>query len=255
LNIANKFQDKWNFPNCIGALDGKHVTLRNYKNSFSIVLMALVDADYKFVYADVGANGRIGDGGVFRNCSLSAALETNSLNVPAPRKVPKDDLITPFVIVADDAFPLKENILKPFSRKSMNRNERIFNYRLSRARRVVENAFDILSNRFRVFHTSITLGVENAVKVVQATLVLHNFLRERATAREIYTPATILDQEDTSSGIVHPGSWRAETSQENMQPISQQGSNRYADDAKRVRESLCQYFNNNGKVEWQDRMI
>ena len=79
-NIAKEFEDKWNFPNCIGALDGKHINMTcsrnsgsyyfNYKGFFSIVLMGLVDADYKFVYMDVGCNGRISDGGVFRNGQL-----------------------------------------------------------------------------------------------------------------------------------------------------------------------------------------
>ena len=87
--IASNFQDKWNFPNCLGALDGKHIQIRppantgsyyyNYKHTFSIVLMALVDADYKFIYADIGANGRVSDGGVFGSCSLNELLKQNQL--------------------------------------------------------------------------------------------------------------------------------------------------------------------------------
>ncbi|XP_068226050.1 uncharacterized protein [Palaemon carinicauda] len=92
--VANEFQEKWQFPNCMGAIDGKHVVLKqpqnsgslyfNYKGTNSIVLMALVDANYKFLYIDVGCNGCISDGGVFANCSLSQALE-NILNVPNGR--------------------------------------------------------------------------------------------------------------------------------------------------------------------------
>lgn len=93
MNIAKAFEERWNFPNCIGAIDGKHMLLQkpaksgstfyNYKHTFSIVLMALVDADYKFIYVDVGAQGRISDAGVFNNCKLSSLLEKKKLNIPA----------------------------------------------------------------------------------------------------------------------------------------------------------------------------
>ena len=72
--------------------------------------MALVDADYKFLYVDVGCNGRISDGGVFRHSSLSSALENNDLNVPKERMG-----FLPYVVVADDAFPLKTYLTKPYA--------------------------------------------------------------------------------------------------------------------------------------------
>ena len=98
-------------------MDGKHVLIRpppnsgsyyyNYKHSFSIVLLAVVDANYKFVYVDVGCNGRVSDGGVFRNSNLFAALEGNSLNIPPPEPLTQQDFNLPYMLVADAAFPLK----------------------------------------------------------------------------------------------------------------------------------------------------
>lgn len=78
--IAALYRDRWQLPNCIGAADGKHIRILhpknsgsefyNYKSFYSIVLLAVVDADYKFLYADVGCQGRISDGGVLKNSSF-----------------------------------------------------------------------------------------------------------------------------------------------------------------------------------------
>ena len=144
--IAHDFDVQWNFPHCIGAMDGKHIVIRpppgsglyyfNYKHSFSIVLLAVVDANYKFIYIDVGCNGRVSDGGVFRNCDLFTAMENNTLNIPSPEPLMADrSFPLPYMFVSDDAFPLKEYIQKPFGQVGLTTDKRIFNYRLSRARR------------------------------------------------------------------------------------------------------------------------
>ena len=89
--VAEAFYDRWNFPNCIGAVDGKHVvvlkpaksgsTFLNYKQTFSVVLMAIVDANYKFLYVNVGAQGRISDAGVSNQCNFSEALQLDTLDL------------------------------------------------------------------------------------------------------------------------------------------------------------------------------
>ena len=74
-NIANDFHKLWQFPNTLGALDGKHVRIIkpalsgssffDYKDFFSIILFALVDAHSKFIFIDVGCNGRGSDSTIF----------------------------------------------------------------------------------------------------------------------------------------------------------------------------------------------
>ena len=97
------------------------------------------------------------DGGVFKNYSLSTALETDQLIIPKAKPLHERSDPIPYVIVADDAFPLKPYIMKPYNLKEMKLEKRFFNYRLFRARRIVENAFGILADRFQVFRSPIRL--------------------------------------------------------------------------------------------------
>lgn len=111
------------------------------------MLMALADADYRFLYADVGTNGCNSDGGIFGVCDLKEALDDGSINFPDPEPLPGDDHPVPYFVLADDAFPLRCYLMKPYPLQKMTREQRIYNYRLSRARRVIENAFGIMANR------------------------------------------------------------------------------------------------------------
>jgi hypothetical protein len=264
--IAEEFNERWNFPHCIGAMDGKHVLIKpppnsgsvyfNYKHSFSIVLLAVVDADYKFIYIDVGCNGRVADGGVFRNCSLSKALEENKLHIPPPEPLPNQSGHIPYMLVADDAFPLKEYLQKPYAQSGLTREKRIYNYRLSRARRIVENVFGILANRFRIFRAPIPLNPEKVIAIVMACCSLHNFLRTRVSSRIVYTPRGSLDFENTDNHTVMPGTWRQESSAQGLIAPPRLRGNRQLASAKAYRDQLREYFNSpDGAVAWQDKMI
>ena len=98
LSVEKEFEEKWQFPNCVGAIDGKHVplirpfnsasTYLNYKSFFSIVLLVLVDTDYKFLYVNVGCQGRISDDGVFKNSELYHLLVNGEINLPDSRQRP-----------------------------------------------------------------------------------------------------------------------------------------------------------------------
>lgn len=202
LAVSNGFQETWDFPHAIGALDGKHISIQapfrtgteyyNYKKFFSIVLLALVDSNYNFMYVNVGCQGRISDGGVFRNSLLYQMLENQQLNVPASEilNIPYVKKI-PYVILGDQAFALNRYMMTPFSGvHQKGSKERIFNYRLSRARRVVENAFGIMTSKFRVLRKAMILKPTSAKKIVLACVHLHNFLRRDCLLNSSNTPTS-----------------------------------------------------------------
>ena len=85
--IMKVYYATWNFPNCCGSMDGKHVIIRcppksgsyyfNYKKDFSIILFAIVDSNYNFLYIGVGTNGRANDALVFSKSALNESLQQN----------------------------------------------------------------------------------------------------------------------------------------------------------------------------------
>ena len=99
----------------------------------------------------------------------------------------------------------------------------VFNYRLSRARRIIENSFGILANRWRIFRQPIIAKPERAVIYTKAAIALHNYLR--TTESSVYCPPGFVDAEDGTGNIVN-GSWRDGESTAGLVSMSQVGSNR-----------------------------
>nr|CAI5825561.1 unnamed protein product [Callosobruchus analis] len=245
--IERGFNTRWNIPGAHGAIDGKHICIQappdcgsdyfNYKGSNSIVIMAVVDDDYCFMYTNIGANGRCSDGGVFQNCSIFRDLENNML--------PNNGFF-----VGDDAFPLKPYLLKPYKHSPLTYEQKIFNYRLSRARRIVQNAFGILASRFRIFRTSISTNLTVTDRIVRTTCTIHNWLRK--TSRT-YLTTRCVDYENLETGEMIPGLWRdTNFDLQNVQPV---GSNHSSRMARQLRERYTNYFVNEGALSWQSRMI
>ena len=145
LEFATKFDNKWIFLHCLGAIDGKHViiqatprsgsTFSNYKKSFGIVLLAVYNANYEFTLVGVGEAGRQSDGDIYNNSNLGMEVDGILPNIPETATV-KEYSITkkcPFVFVADETFALKPFMLRPFLRRNdLNLYELVFDYRLSR---------------------------------------------------------------------------------------------------------------------------
>lgn len=252
LNMKDKAQEfwiRWNFPNCIGAIDGKHIRMKcpkntgslyfNYKEHFSLVLLALVDANCKFLVIDVGSYGKEGDSGIFGKSKMGQQIYSGNFNFPSDEKLPGSDNSTPFVIVGDEAFRIHRHIMKPYSRSTarQDRAKTIFNYRLSRCRRVTENAFGLLAQVFRVFHTAIAIDVEVCDDLVIVACCLHNMLRDAFLEKgnKIYY------EYDEGQSI-------------EMGTLCSRGGFASADGFD-VREKFKQFFIQEGAVSWQNHQI
>ncbi|XP_064122527.1 putative nuclease HARBI1 [Macrobrachium nipponense] len=256
-DIAKRFASKWNYFNCVGALDGKHIAIKkpkggvslyfNYKKFHSIVPMALSDAKYKFLFADIGAEGGAGDGGTWQKCNLARAITNNRAGVPQYRNLPNDDEPIPFHIVADDAFALNPWLMKPYSHQSQDPTERICSYRLSRTCRVVENSFGLLHMKWRVSGMTMQQDEQVCKKITLYACVMHNLALQRDPLA-----GTDVDYEDQYHNVV-AGTWREESLNLMKRLMARRGPN-YTRRAKAVRDYLAQYYSSDaGTVEWQER--
>ncbi|KAK3795995.1 hypothetical protein RRG08_035172 [Elysia crispata] len=122
-SVAAGFLSNWNFPNCVGAIDGKHVPIRcpsnsgsmffNYKKFFSVTLQGVSDANYRFINIDVGGYGKQSDGGTFQASEFYRALTDGKINLPKHSFLPQTNVVAPYVLIGDEAYPLLPFVLKP----------------------------------------------------------------------------------------------------------------------------------------------
>lgn len=241
ITVADNFFKKWNFPNCMGCIDGKHIRLRapansgsmywNYKQYHSIVLQAVADAHCRFLYIEVGSYGKQSDGGIFAGSTLKYCLENKQFCVPDERAIPNTDIKTPYVLLGDEAYPLKPYLMRPYSGRGLTEQQDIYNYRLSRARRVVECAFGILTSKWRILRKEIECHSEKADIIVKCVCLLHNI---------------IIDKEGSNANNLHLNSEVIPFQSKNK------ANNRSTVAAYIVRDNLKDYFNSPiGSVPFQ----
>ncbi|XP_055840162.1 uncharacterized protein LOC129907800 [Episyrphus balteatus] len=142
--------------------------------------MAVADSDYRFIYVNVGSYGKDCDSNIFKNSPLWTRIKNGNIGIPEAKCLHgTTSPAVPYFLVGDEAFALDKHLLRPFGGHNLTTKQRIFNYRLSRARRYIECAFGILSNKWRIFHRPINLDTDFATDIVKACVVLHNFVRLR----------------------------------------------------------------------------
>ena len=122
----------------------------NYKGFFSLVTLALVDAEYRFPLIDYGFSGLCSDAQIFNRSHLRDKIEDSSSELPPPKPLGEGEPDLHYFLLGDEAFALMPWMVKLYSQKQLTREERTANYRISRGRRVVENALGILVSCFRV---------------------------------------------------------------------------------------------------------
>ena len=237
----------------MGTVDGKDVVMQssanagslyyNYKGTHSIVSMAVAGPDYECVYADVGTTGRVSDGGAWNKCGLIKAIEVGTVVLSfGVQKLP-------YVFVGDEAFALKKHMMKPYPQHDLTEDKRVYNYRHSLARRISENLFGILASRWRVFRSVLLLPPDTTELLVFTALGLHYFLRQSSSCGT-YCPVGLVNQEQ--DGQVIPGILRQQSPAEAFSPLNVPSTGHNASmDAKSVRETIKEYFFNEGSVDWQ----
>ena len=213
--ISEEFQELWQFPHVIGAIDGKHIRIQapnksgtlfhNYKGFFSLQLLAVCDAKYNFTFVDVGQYGSNNDCSVLANSNISYAIESDALDVPRAERIEGIEEDMPYYLLGDEIFPLNTWLMKPFP-GNLPEAEPIFNYQHSRTRLPIENAFGILASRWRIFQRPMIGNVRNIQYWVLSCLCLHNYLRQ--TENSLYCPHGFVDIQ-TGDGEIRVGKWRS----------------------------------------------
>lgn len=202
--------------------------------------------------------------------------ENGTLQIPEAEILPEtDEIKCEYYFAGDAAFPLSTYLMKPYGGSGLPVEKKIFNYRsnlnvknffipifmlpyntifffrLSRGRRLIENTFGIITAKWRLLTKSIELNLKNATLAVQAIVCLHNFLIDTCGPID-----HLADREDANHNLID-GAWRNEIPGQILRSANMKArrANRNKKDADEMRETLTKYFNAEGAVEWQNRMI
>lgn len=172
----------------MGAIDGKHIRItkppgtgslyHNYKGYFSLVLLATCDANCLFTFIDAGAYGKPSDSTIYKESKLCKQIDDGTLKIPEPRYISGLPNAINYCFIGDEAFGLSKHMLRPYSGKQLDYAKRMFNYRLSRARRCIECAFGLLSSKFRIFQSPMQVSADFAEIIVKTCCILHNMIRK-----------------------------------------------------------------------------
>ncbi|KAG5864410.1 hypothetical protein JTB14_001497 [Gonioctena quinquepunctata] len=167
-------------------------------------------------------------------------LNSRSLQLPEPKPLPGQNTETPYVFIGDEAFP---NLMRPYpkARVTGNYQNKVFNYRLSRARQTVESSFGILAARFRIYKRPFECKLDTIDIIVLATIVLHNYLRTDILSN-------VSTQEGGDDEIAN------NFSESNFSSLAP-NRNRSSNEAFSIRQNFRIFNSNEGSVDWQRKAV
>ena len=210
----------------------------NYKKTNSVVFLAISNAKCQFILTDVGAEGRRSDGGVFEESKMGQKFIRNEMSLPEPEKIGENGPTIPYFLVEDEAFALSSFMMRPYPRISAIKEEyKVFNYRLSRCRRIVECSFGIFTSRFRVFRKPIIAGIKKIILIINAAICIHNFILQEEQSDD-FSSSNVrnIQQQKTSEHI-----FKEKITSTRASPKK----------AIYIRNMLASYFIQEGEVDWQ----
>lgn len=208
--------------------------------------MASCDADCRFTFVDIGSPGSEGDMNVFSRSQLGRNIlsDTATMNFPPSSIINGEE--TPYFFIADDAFPLTNRIMKPFNTRNITNSQRIFNYRLSRARRTIENAFGILTMRWGCLRSEFISQPEKVKTIVSACCALHNFLLNQHCTS--YATSSSVDRYASDGTLIEGDFFCAAQSMDGLDTVSRRQE---IESASNMRNNLMDYVCHVDVLEWQ----
>ena len=182
-------EEMWQFPVTWGAVDGGHIPIKcppggreackeyhNFKNFLSIILMSAVDAKYRFLWGSCGFPGNSHDSIILQSMSLWSDIQNGKV-LPSFLQNENDVNIPP-LLIGDAALPQEPFLMKPFMNAVLSTEQHYFNYRLSRARMIIECAYGQLKGRWRHLMKKSEGGLYEIKTVTLACMVLHTLCIE-----------------------------------------------------------------------------